>query len=93
MKSATAIKALSGLLLLGLGACETAQDRMNAWVGTTDAHLLSAWGAPDRRANAGGGVRVVTYKEKGRGRHAAACHKSFTIDSEHRVVGANSTCR
>jgi hypothetical protein len=46
MKSATAIKALSGLLLPGLGACATPQDRMNTWAGTTDTHLLSAWGAP-----------------------------------------------
>jgi hypothetical protein len=47
MKSATALKALSALLMLGLGACATTQERMDGWVGTTDAHLLSAWGAPD----------------------------------------------
>ena len=45
MKSPTAIKALPGRLLPGLGACATTQDTTNTWVGTTDAHLLSAWGA------------------------------------------------
>ena len=39
-----------------LGACATTQERMDGWVGTTDAHLLSAWGAPDRKAKAGGGI-------------------------------------
>ena len=46
MKSATALEELSALLMLGLGACATTQERMNGWVGTTDAHLLSAWDAP-----------------------------------------------
>ncbi len=91
MKSATAIKTLSALLLLGLGACETTQDRMNAWVGTTDTRLLSAWGAPDRKAKAGGGVRVLTYKEK-RAKGQPACHKTFTVDAENRVVAANTDC-
>lgn len=93
MKSAIAIKALSGLLLLGLGACASTQESMNRWVGTTDAHLLSAWGAPDRQAKAGGGVRVLTYKEKGRGKHSVACHKTFAIDADHRVIAAETTCR
>ena len=94
MKSATAIEALLGLMLLGLGACATTQDRMNTWVGTTDAHLLSAWGAPDRKAKAGGGINVMTYKEKAKGnKHSASCHKTFAIDADHRVIGANTTCR
>jgi hypothetical protein len=93
MKSATAIKTLSALLMLGLGACATTQERMNGWVGTTDAHLLSAWGAPDRKAKAGGGINVVTYKEKGAGKHSASCHKTFAIDADHRVIGASTTCR
>ena len=93
MKSATAIKALLGLLLLGLGACATTQDKMNTWLGTTDAHLLSAWGAPDRKAKAGGGINVVTYKEKGQGKHSAPCHKTFAIDADQRIIGANTTCR
>ena len=93
MKSANVIKALSGLLLLGLGACETSQDRMNTWIGTTDAHLLSSWGAPDRKAKADGGINVVTYKEKGRGKHAASCHRTFAIDADHRVIDANTDCR
>lgn len=45
MKSAPALEALSALLMLGLAACATTQERMNGWVGTTDAHLLSAWGS------------------------------------------------
>jgi len=45
MTSATALEALSALLMLGLGACATTQERMYGWVGTTDAHLLSTWGA------------------------------------------------
>jgi hypothetical protein len=93
MKSATALKALSALPLLGLGACATTQDRMNGWVGTTDAHLLSAWGAPDRKAKADGGISVVTYKQKGQGKHSAPCHKTFAIDADHRVIGASTTCR
>jgi len=94
MKSATAFKALSALLMLGLGACATTQERMNGWVGTTDAHLLSAWGAPDRKAKAGGGINVVTYKEKGHGKYSAPCHKTFAIDAaDHRVIGASTPCR
>ena len=90
MKSATVIRALLGVLALGLGACATTQDRMNGWVGTTDAHLLASWGAPDRKAKAGGGIRVVTYKSKGK---YATCHKTFAIDADHRIIGANADCR
>jgi hypothetical protein len=93
MKSATALKALSALPMLGLGACATTQDRMNGWVGTTDVHLLSAWGAPDRKAKADGGINIVTYKEKGQGKHSASWHKTFAIDADHRVIGASTTCR
>jgi hypothetical protein len=90
MKSGTVMtKVLLGLLALGLGACSTTQERMNTWVGTTDAHLLSAWGAPDRKATAGGGIRVMTYKTKGKN----ACHKTFAIDADHRIIDANTDCR
>jgi len=89
MKSATVFKALIGVLLLGLGACETTQDRMNTWVGSTDSHLLATWGAPDRKAKTGGGINVVTYKTKGKN----ACHKTFAIDADHRIIDANTNCR
>jgi hypothetical protein len=90
MKSATVIRALLGVLALGLGACATTQDRMNSWVGTTDAHLLATWGAPDRKAKAGGGISVVTYKSKGK---YSACHRTFAIDADHRIIDANTDCR
>ncbi|MBM3650768.1 MAG: hypothetical protein FJX11_23575 [Alphaproteobacteria bacterium] len=92
----TATKLLIGLLSLGLGGCATTQERMNSWVGSTDAHLLSAWGVPDRKATTGGGIHVVTYKEKTRdfkGRVNGACHKTFTVDADHRIIAANTSCR
>ena len=87
----TVTKILLGVVGLGLGACSTIQERMNSWVGTTDAHLMSAWGAPDRKAKAGGGIRVLTYKEKG-GRGRMACRKTFAVDADDRVIAANTNC-
>ena len=92
MRSAkTTAKVVLGLLSFGLGACSTTQEQMNSWVGTTDAHLMSAWGAPDRKASAGGGIRVLTYKEKG-GKGRLACQKTFAVDADHRVISASTDC-
>jgi hypothetical protein len=89
----TTAGALLGMLAFGLGACSTTQERMNSWVGTTDAHLMSVWGAPDRKAKADGGIKVITYKRKIRtGRHAHTCHKTFAIDADHRIIAANTNC-
>jgi hypothetical protein len=87
----TVAKILLGVVGLGLGACSTTQERMNGWVGTTDAHLMSAWGAPDRKAKAGGGIRVLTYKETG-GKGRIACQKTFAVDADSRVIAANTNC-
>jgi hypothetical protein len=81
--------ALLGLLL---GACSTTQERMNSWIGTTDAHLMSVWGAPDRKASADGGIRVLTYNQTG-SKWQFACQKTFAIDADHRVIAANTNCR
>lgn len=86
---------LVSLLALGLGACVTTmQDAMNAWVGTTDAHLMAAWGAPDRESVAGGGFRVLTYlqlNEDSDGR-SSICRSSFTVNADHRIVAATYYC-
>jgi hypothetical protein len=87
----TLAKILLGVVSLGLGACSTTQERMSSWVGTTDAHLMSAWGAPDRKAKAGGGIRVLTYKEKG-GKGRIPCQKTFAVDADSRVIAANTDC-
>ena len=85
-------KITASLLLLGLGACTTTQERMDTWVGTTDAHLMSVWGAPDRNATADGGIRVLTYTRKGT-KYQPPCQKTFAIDADHRVIAANTNCR
>lgn len=94
MRSArTMARAVIGVLALGLGACMTTQERMNTWVGTTDAHMMSRWGAPDRQAKADGGIRVLTYKDKvGRGKHAQTCQKTFAVDADRRIIDAYTNC-
>jgi hypothetical protein len=87
---------LLGLLALGLGACAmtTQQDTMNTWLGTTDAHLMAAWGAPDRESTAGGGFRVLTYmkvQEDSDG-WPQVCRSSFTVDGDHLIVAATYYC-
>jgi hypothetical protein len=50
----TSTKIPLGVVALGRGACSPTQERMNGWVGTTDAHPMSARGTPDlllRRAD------------------------------------------
>lgn len=93
--SKTKACALLGLLALGLGGCETPTPNvMGTWLDSTDAHLMAEWGVPDRESTAGGGFRVLTYVEEtdlSDGRRLV-CHRTFTVDADHRIVAANSRC-
>lgn len=86
---------LLGLMAMGLGGClMTTQDVMNSWVGTTDVHLMAIWGAPDLESTAGGGFRVLTYKEEKEGAYDQryVCRSSFTVGADHRIVAATYYC-
>jgi hypothetical protein len=91
----TTASILLGLLASGLGGClMTTQDVLNTWRGTTDAHLMAVWGAPDRESTAGGGFRVLTYlrlNDDGDGQ-PNVCRTSFTVDADHRIVAATYYC-
>jgi hypothetical protein len=91
----TTTGALLGLLALGLSAClMTTQDALNSWLGTTDAHLMASWGAPDRESTAGGGFRVLTYLEmkEDEDGQPSICRSTFTVDDNHLVVAATYYC-
>lgn len=83
---------LIGLAAPGLGACVTSQDALNTWVGTTDAHLMTAWGVPNRQTFAGGGIRILTYRDWDEWQKMP-CHNTFAVDADHRVIAASTTCR
>lgn len=91
----TTARVLLCLLALGLGACAmNGQDAINSWLGTTDAHLMAAWGAPDREATAGSGFRVLTYMElrANTDDQPLVCRTNFTVDDDHRIVAATYYC-
>jgi hypothetical protein len=79
------------LTTLSLGACMTIQERMDTWIGSTDAEMMSKWGAPDRQARAADGVRILTYKDRDH-RRRVACKRTFTVDAQHRIVDASAQC-
>ena len=53
--------AVAAIISFGLLAgCDTRQDRVDEWIGNTEARLLSRWGGPDRVLESGG-VKYLTY--------------------------------
>jgi hypothetical protein len=94
-KGKTTSSFLLCLLATGLGGClMTTQDVMNSWLGTTDVHLMAIWGAPDLESTAGGGFRVLTYKEEKEDAYDQryVCRSTFTVDAGHRIVAATYHC-
>lgn len=69
--------------LLALGLALTvgcAQNRMNTWLGSSDANLLSSWGAPDKETRLSDGGRVLTWSKEWRmAGLSGTCRRSFTI--------------
>lgn len=57
---------LTGIALLALGACHTAQsygEYLGTWVGRPEADLVAQWGAPMAMEDLGGGRQLFTYMQ------------------------------
>lgn len=55
---------------LALAACATRagyEKILNAWVGHSEAALVSSWGAPHRTYDSGSGTRILTFHQESRG--------------------------
>jgi len=53
--------AVAAIIIFGLLAgCDYSQDRLDTWIGHTEASLLSSWGGPDRVLESGA-VKYLTY--------------------------------
>jgi len=55
-------QAMAVLLVCCLLGCRSPGAAMQAWVGRTEADLLSSWGAPDSAVTLGDGSKVYTWK-------------------------------
>jgi hypothetical protein len=78
-----------------LTGCVTTTKRvMNEWVGRDESSLVSAWGAPNLRADLPNGGLVLTwlksYDSGPSGSNSGTCRRSFTL-SPARVVTSWST--
>ncbi len=70
------------VLILANG-CASTKTEMETWVGSTEAKVLSSWGAPQSTIEAGDGSRILTW-ESPYGKNKV-CRQSFTID-DARIV-------
>ena len=65
------------VLILASGCASTKTD-METWMGSTEAKMLSSWGAPQSAIETGDGSRILTW-ESPWGKNEM-CRQSFTID-------------
>ena len=78
-------------LVLAAACFHTRAQKLNSWVGSDEAALVSEWGAPDLTAPLGGGGKVLTWTEKyeypiGTVTKKGECRQSFTISPGGKVV-------
>lgn len=83
--------ALAFAVATAVAACGGTSNSMKSWVGSSDAELVSQWGAPDRETSLSSGGRVLTWN--GRNMEGTIlCHKSFTVDAQHVVRAWSHNC-
>jgi hypothetical protein len=74
--------AVAGLALVGTACMTTTKRVMNEWVGRDENALVSAWGAPNLRAELPNGGLVLTWLKSyatPSGSDAGTCRRSFTL--------------